>query len=117
VGLNGITSEAFKLSRLVRQGYPLAPFLYLFVADCLGYLLEKTDNVQGITLPGNETSITDCEFADDTNLYLEGSQENLSNVKTVLDIFALTAGASINWHKSNAIWVSDTPRDWDWGWM
>jgi hypothetical protein len=36
VGLNGQTSNPFKLSRSIRQGCPLAPFLYLFVADSLG---------------------------------------------------------------------------------
>ena len=32
----------------------------------------------------------------------------------MLDIFTLTALASINWYKLNVIWVLDTPRDWDW---
>lgn len=45
VGVNGTTSEAFKLSRLVWQDCPLAPFLYLFVVDCLSYLLDNTNNV------------------------------------------------------------------------
>jgi hypothetical protein len=48
VGLNGQSSEPFKLTRSIRQGYPLAPFLYLFVADCLGYLLDKDITVKGL---------------------------------------------------------------------
>jgi hypothetical protein len=96
VGVHGTTSDVFKLSRSVRQSCPLVPFLYLFVADCLGYLLENTKNVQGIILPWNKDTVTDCEFADDTNMYLVGTRENLTNVKIVLNTFATATGASIN---------------------
>jgi hypothetical protein len=114
VGLNGMKIEAFKLSRLVRQGCPPASFLYLFVADYLGYLLENTNNIKGISLPGDQCNIINYEFANDTNLYLEGTSKNLANVKTVLDLFAMAAGTRINWHKSNAILEFDQPRGWTW---
>lgn len=39
-GINGQISEPFQLTRSIRQGCPLAPFLYLFIADSLGHLLE-----------------------------------------------------------------------------
>ena len=103
VRINGATSAPFKLTRSVRQGCPLAPFLYLFIADCLGYLLESDEGVVGILLPGHRSSVTDQEFADDTNLYLQGTLENLDRAKRALGIFALAAGAQINWNKSHAI--------------
>lgn len=109
VGINELQSEPFQLSRSIRQGCPLAPFLYLFVADCLGYVLEKDENIKGLVLPGNH-KITDQEYADDTNLYLHGSAENLDNVKLSLELFASASRAKINWHKSKAIWVSQEPR-------
>ena len=49
---------------------PSVSFLYLFIVDCLRYLLEKINNVQGITLPGNDTSIIDCEFVNDKKALL-----------------------------------------------
>jgi hypothetical protein len=81
VGLNGQTSDPFKLTRSIRQGCSLAPFLYLFVADCLGYILEQDAVVAGLKLPENGGDIIDQEFADDTNLYLEGSFQNLDSAK------------------------------------
>jgi hypothetical protein len=115
VGMNRIKSEAFKLSRLVRKGCLLAPFLYLFIADCLRYLLENMENIKRIVLQGGKDTLIDCKFKDNTNLYLEGTSENLMNVKTVLDIFVKVAGASINSHKSNAIWALDNQKTWIWG--
>jgi len=38
--VNGAVGEDFELFRSVRQGYPLAPFLFIIVLDALGYMLE-----------------------------------------------------------------------------
>jgi len=43
-------NDPFQLTRSIRQGCLLAPFLYLFVADNLGYLLEN-HKVKGLKLP------------------------------------------------------------------
>jgi len=92
----------------------LAPFLYLFIADSLGYLLEN-HGVEGLKLPDSDASITDQEFADDANLYLAGYKDNLDRAKSALDLFALASGSKVNWHKSNAIWVSNSPHTFEWG--
>jgi hypothetical protein len=113
VGLNGQTSEPFQLSRSIRQGCPLVPFLYLFVADCLRYLLDKDAKIKGLKLPGNVGEIIDQEYADDTNMYLEGSLENLNNTKGALEIYTLDSGTQINWNKSQAIWIAPHPRPFD----
>jgi hypothetical protein len=115
VGLNGQTSNPFKLSRSIRQGCPLAPFLYLFVADCLEYLLEKNEAVKGLNLPSDGGEVIDQEYADDTNLYLEGSAINLNNTKQVLEVFSSASGTKINWNKSHSIWVSTDPLPFSWG--
>jgi hypothetical protein len=115
VGLNGQTNEPFKLSRSIRQGCPLAPFLYFFVSDCLGYMLDKEAGVKGLKLPGNLDEVIDQEYADDTNLYLEGSLENLNHTKVALETYALASGAQINWNKSQAIWIVPSPRPFEWG--
>jgi hypothetical protein len=96
VGLNGQTSDPFKLTRSIRQGCPLAPFLYLFVANCLGYILEQDVVVSGLKLPENDGDVIDQEYADDTNLYLEGSIQNLDYAKRALEVFASASGAKIS---------------------
>lgn len=53
LAINGVTSDAFfEISRSMRQGCPLAPYLYLFIADCLGNLLNGNQNLEGLRLPG-----------------------------------------------------------------
>ncbi|EFJ12942.1 hypothetical protein SELMODRAFT_425093 [Selaginella moellendorffii] len=67
-------------------------------------------------LPGCGTALQDMNeaskedllssaFADDTSLIVEGSPENLSNVKRDLDFFNEAMGSKINWHKSVGLWL------------
>jgi len=114
VGINITQSQPFPLTRSIRQGCPIAPFLYLFISDNLGYLLKK-QGVKGLNLQESDSSVTDQKFADDTILYLEGTVENLNRTKVALELFALELGSKINWYKSHAIWVNQTSKSFDWG--
>ena len=40
--LNGSPSDSFRVERGVRQGCPLAPYLFLIVGEALTYLMTKT---------------------------------------------------------------------------
>lgn len=71
--VNGEQSQAFKLERSIRQGCPLAPYLFLLTVDVLGQMLQHPDcQVQGLRLLDN-SYITNQMFADDTLLLLEGT--------------------------------------------
>lgn len=41
--LNGRVGKKFNLQRSVRQGCPLAPYLYILVADVLGHMLDDEE--------------------------------------------------------------------------
>jgi len=58
VGINQIQSPSFQLARSIRQGCPLAPFLYLFIADSLGYVLEQ-QGFEGLKLPDTKANVID----------------------------------------------------------
>ncbi len=52
VQVKGEFGEDFKLSKLVKQGYPLAPYLFILVVDVLRHMLDDIQyNVEGLTLP------------------------------------------------------------------
>ena len=113
--VNGIHSQPFKLQRSVRQGCPLAPYLFLLTVDVLGQMLQHPDcHVKGLRLPDNST-ITNKMFADDTLLLLEGNPDNMDMAISVINRFGATSGAKLNLHKSVSIWVANTQKQWTWG--
>jgi mannosylglycoprotein endo-beta-mannosidase len=115
IRVNGITGPNFQLHRSVRQGCPLAPYLFILATDVLGYMMAIPKyRVEGLALPKGGL-IRDQTFADDTTLYLQGSPSNLDKVQDVLKIFCQASGAKINWHKSATIWASKKERTWEWG--
>ena len=68
----------FSISRSVRQGCPIAPFLFLLAFSV--FLNSQHVNIKGLTLPFADVGI-DSEFADDTTLYVHSSQFNLLQVQ------------------------------------
>ena len=103
--------ERFRLSRSVRQGCPLAPFLFLFVAEAMSTFLTAQDTgLRGLQLPiRTAEELLDSEFADDTAVYLQGGEENLRRFASAMERFCRASGALINWHKSCGFWVSSLP--------
>ena len=113
--VNGEQSQSFKLQRSVRQGCPLAPYLFLLTVDVLGQMLQHPEcKVKGLKLPDN-TNITNQMFADDTLLFLDGTRDNMDRALTVINRFGAASGAKLNLHKSVGLWLSQSERTWQWG--
>ena len=64
--------EVFTLEHSVRQGCPLARYLFLFFAEAMAHFLRaRTTGLQGMHLPIREdTKLLDSEYADDMALYV-----------------------------------------------
>ena len=112
----GDVGGRFSLSPSVRQGCPLAPFLFILVSEAFSdFLRSRNVDIRGIALPiqGYATSIIDSEFADDTALYVSADEGNLLNLQQVLSDFCDASGALINWDKCMGFWVasSSAPQD------
>lgn len=113
--VNGEQSRAFKLQRSVRQGCPLAPYLFLLTVDVLGQMLQHPGcNVKGLRLPDNST-ITNQMFADDTLLLLDGTPDNMDRAIAVINRFGEASRAKLNLHKSTGLWIGQAERTWQWG--
>ena len=71
---NGLSTKQIPLSRGVRQGCPLSPYLSILVAEILASKIRCDKTVQGIKLLKKEIKLS--QFADDTSLICKKSNEH-----------------------------------------
>ena len=100
---NGWTSDFFTLSRGVRQGWPLSPYLFILCAEVLGNSVRNDIRIQGIKVLDTECKIS--QYADDTTFILDGSQPSFSRSLYLLYNFALISGHRVNYEKTEAPWM------------
>ena len=76
ISLNGQFPGWFDLQRGIRQGDPLLPYLYLICAEIVSSMLRENKKIKGITLKEKEILLK--QFADDTTLFLDGSERSFN---------------------------------------
>ncbi|KAJ9551745.1 hypothetical protein OSB04_015790 [Centaurea solstitialis] len=106
--INGAPTKEFSMERGLRQGDPLAPFLFLIVAENLHLLMEEAKDkglFDGILVGNDRLEISHLQFADDAIFFGKWSARNLRNLIKVLDCFRAISGLRINMHKSKIFGV------------
>ena len=69
----GVKGDGFQISRSVRQGCPLAPYLFLFFAEVMSLFFTTEEvGLKGIAMPLDVTNVV--------NLYLDGQINNLQKM-------------------------------------
>ena len=101
--VNGFLSETFIVKRGCRQGDGLSPYLFLLCAEVLSMMLHNDQNVQGIKVGDKEFLIS--QYADDTVLFLDGTERSMYNTFGILDCFASMSGLRVNIEKTGAVWI------------
>ncbi|GKV19324.1 hypothetical protein SLEP1_g29604 [Rubroshorea leprosula] len=102
--VNGSPTEEFKMSKGLRQGDPLAPFLFLVVAEALNGLIIKAVEegmLTGVRVGSGDLDITHLQFADDTIIFCEASPQNVWVIKGIFRSFELISGLKVNFFKSS----------------
>ena len=61
-------------------------------------MIKNNKKIRGITVNDSEFKIS--QFADDTSIFLDGSDESLNNTLEELDKFAKISGLKINFDKT-----------------
>lgn len=107
--INGSPTEEFKPSRGLRQGDPLAPFLFLVVVEGLAGLVRQALSMKvlrGIKVGKNSIECCLLQYADDTFFLCEDSFNNIFAIKAILRCYEIVSGLKVNFHKSKMVGIS-----------
>ena len=106
VRFNGVPSEPFQPSRGLRQGDPLSPYLFLFVADALSVALKQESARGGLpelrvcrSAPG----VSHLLFADDALVFFEAKVEQAERIKEILLRFQAGTGQLLSQAKCSLL--------------
>ena len=79
------------------------PLTFLFCAEILNIKLKNNKNIKGIHINNKEYIIS--QFADNTTLFLDGSDKSLSNTLKLLEEFPHISGLKVNFEKTKLVWI------------
>ena len=102
--VNGFLSEAFPVSRGVRQGCPLSPLLYVLVAESLACAIRANDEIDGFPVPLTDRNPKLSQYADDTSVFANNDKA----IKALFDLFShyeSASGAKLNRTKCKALLI------------
>ena len=100
---NGNMSQFFNLERGCRQGDPLSPYLFIIGVELLAIQLKGNPKIKGVNINGNLPLIS--QYADDTFLTLDGSEDSLKETLSCFEKFHKVSGLKINTTKTKVVWI------------
>lgn len=107
VGLNGSLGNDFNIEMGVRQGCPLAPYLFLIVGEVLNHIFKEAireGRILGVRLRGGKQQCI-LQYANNSSLLLRGEKSSIDEMVRLLKVFCMESRMEINCHKSCAYWV------------
>lgn len=112
VKINGELSENFKPTRGLRQGDPLSPYLFLFVAEGLSKILQRAvHNQELLELKCNRGApgISHLLFADDSLLFFKATSQQAMVVKQCIAKFEKSTGQLLSPSKCSILFSNACP--------
>ncbi|KAI3692865.1 hypothetical protein L6452_32690 [Arctium lappa] len=115
--MNGSPTEEISMHRGVRQGDPLAPFLFIIAMEALNVAMNQARRLgvfKGVTLPNNGPPLSHLFYADDALFVGSWSLTNVTNLIRILRCFYLASGLKINLSKTSLMGVGVGSTDVSW---
>ena len=94
------TSGPFSISRGVRQGDPLSPYLFILALEILAIKIRNDNNIQGIRIGEKIVELT--LFADDMACFIKDIR-SYSILLETLRAFGAFSGLKVNKDKTEAL--------------
>jgi hypothetical protein len=107
--VNGSPTEEINIKRGLKQGDPLAHFLFLLVAEGLDGLMKRAvelNRFKGFRIGNQGVVVSHLQYADDTLCIGEPTLENLWTLKAILRSFEMVSGLKVNFWKSSLLGVN-----------
>jgi len=101
--VNGSPTKEFIPKKGLRQGDPLAPFLFLIVAEWLVGVSRTTvekDLVESSEIGKKSVKVNMLQYVDDTLFFYKANIKSVFNIKVILNCFELTSDLKVNFFKS-----------------
>ena len=106
---NGYLSEQFVLGRGCRQGDPLSPYLFILAIEPLAMDIKNNKSIQGVKVDKEDLKIG--QYADDTFLLLDGSENSLREAIATFQKFYQCSGLKMNMQKTQVAWIGNFEND------
>lgn len=109
--MNGEPSNPFGVTRSLRQGDPLSPYVFIIMAEGLDHFLKFCASqglIHGCQWGNGLPQISHLQFVDDTTLMGLARIGEAEYFRHALDIYLATFGHKFNEHKSS-IFFFNTP--------
>ena len=90
--VNGILTKEFVPLKGLRQGDPLALFLFLIVAEGLVGVVRKeveTDLVESLEVGVKKVKVNMLQYVDDTLFFYKTAMKSVFSIKAILNCFEL----------------------------
>ena len=78
-------------------------YLFIICAQVLCEMILANKNIKRIKIGSDEFKIS--QFANDTTLFLDGSESSLQYTLNVLEIFGSLSGLKMNLSKTRMLWI------------
>lgn len=107
--VNGSPTEEIAIHKGLKQGDPLAPFLFLIMAEGLSSLMNNAVSIRefsGCKIGNEGPKISILQYADDTLVVGEASLDNLWTMKSVFRRFELVSSLKVNFKKTRLIGIN-----------
>ena len=104
---NSYTTPPFKISRGVRQGDPLSPYLFIICLEILAINISLNKDIRGIMVGNEEIKLE--TFADDMTAFLR-DHASLDTLLNMVDSFSLHSGLKINFEKTEVLFLGNDQK-------